>query len=141
MKPEKIKYYIASKLENVAQVRALKQLLDATGDYEHTYDWTVHGSVQQEGHNRIREVANAEAEGVQRAGLVIVLLPGGRGTHVEIGLAIASGADVIIYSANPAKDFGDGGETCAFYHHSYVKQVSTWGELLNELGLEMGEPE
>lgn len=137
----RIKYYIASKLENAAQVRALKTLLDASGEYEHTYDWTVHGSVQREGTSRISQVAVAEEKGVRRASVVIVLLPGGRGTHVEIGIGLGNGAQVVIYSPTPAKDFGDGGDTCAFYHHPLVTQVSTWGELLNELGVEMGEPE
>ena len=44
------RYYIASGLDNVDKVRELKSVLDAAG-WEHTYDWTVHGSVQREGQN------------------------------------------------------------------------------------------
>jgi hypothetical protein len=40
------KYYIASGLENAAVVKDLKKILDAAG-WQHTYDWTVHGSVQR----------------------------------------------------------------------------------------------
>ena len=143
-----MKYYIASKLENAAQVRQLKAYLDDLG-WEHTYDWTVHGSVQSEGVSRIAEVAANEAEGVLCANVVIVLLPGGRGTHTELGMAIghwqvaealqAAGLvtvenrRIIIYSDDPERDFGTNGTCCAFYHHPLVERVSSWTELLRKL--------
>jgi hypothetical protein len=142
------KYYIASKLENHAQVRELKAILDQSG-WEHTYDWTVHGSVQSEGAERIAEVASAEAEGVCYADAIIVLLPGGRGTHAELGMAIgqthlgremeAAGIvaeverRICIYSPDPDKDFGTGGTTCAFYHHPYVERFTSIPEMIDSL--------
>lgn len=138
MKPG-TKYYIASGLENAAAVRSLKAKLDAAG-WIHTYDWTVHGSVQKEGSERIAEVAVAETRGVGSADVVIVLLPGGRGTHVELGMAIAL-ADaacvphIAIYSPDPDKDFGFGGTTCAFYHHPAVERFSDMDEMLAQLGV------
>lgn len=133
-------YYIASSLKNVDQVRELKKVLDAAG-WRHTYDWTVHGSVQREGFERIAEVAAAESQGVCEADVVIVLLPGGRGTHTELGMAIglvdavawAPGQKrsprIAIYSPDPEKDFGTGGTTCAFYHHPCVERFSDMDEL------------
>ncbi len=124
-------YYIASKLENAEQVRELKVRLDALG-WKHTYDWTVHGSVQGDA-SRCREVAAKEMEGVYMAAVVIVLLPGGRGTHVELGCALGirdcvagddPGPRIVVYSPDPDKDFGTDGTTCAFYHHPLVERFT-----------------
>lgn len=111
------KVYIASRLENAAAVRELRDEL-AKHDVAVTYDWTEHGSVQGEGAERMREVAHAEAKGVEDADLVIVLLPGGRGTHVELGVAIGAGVDVLLVG-----DQEQGGHDCAFYNHDHVFRV------------------
>src|SRR6185312_5761738 len=83
-----VKFYIASRLEAAPRVRELKTILESYG-HEHTYDWTVHGSVQNDGADVIREVSEREVLGVVNADANIVLLPGGRGTHTELGIAIA----------------------------------------------------
>jgi hypothetical protein len=124
-------------------VRAVKGMLDAAG-WTHTYDWTVHGSVQKCGTERIAEVAKAETLGVMKADVVIVLLPGGRGTHVEIGLALANlwacgsrpeDQDILIclYSPNPDEDFGTTGKTCAFYHYPNVQKFTDLDEMIGYL--------
>jgi nucleoside 2-deoxyribosyltransferase len=146
-------YYIASGLENAENVRKLKAILDAAG-WNHTYDWTVHGSVQSEGEERLTEVASAESVGVFEADVVIVLLPGGRGTHAELGMAIGKldlalwlhlrGANVqnpldiariCIFSEDPEAFSGTNGKTCAFYHHPYVRRFSSMDEMLESLGV------
>lgn len=116
-----MKYYIASRLENWEQVRALKARLDK--HHECTYDWTIHGSVQMAPPDVIERVAQAEAEGVAKADKLFVLLKGGRGTHVELGIAIGLGKPVYLISNNPEDDFGTTGKTCAFYHHPLVRKV------------------
>lgn len=126
-------FYIASRLENAERVRKLKQVLEARG-WLHSYDWTVHGSVQNAGASVIREVAVAEANGVTSANLVIVMLPGGRGTHAELGMAIAADKHVIILSESSEIDFGQDGRTCAFYHHPVCQRVTTLDELLECAG-------
>lgn len=117
-----MKIYIASKLENYLQVQALRDALIAAG-HTITYDWTLHGSVQGQGEARLREVAAAERNGVLQAELVIVLLPGGRGTHAELGMANALGKPVIIFSSfnEPFDEYE--GATCAFYWNENVRQV------------------
>ena len=118
MKPS---FYIASRLENAAAVRALVAQLTSWG-WVQSYDWTAHGSVQAGGEARIREVALLETRGVLRADLVIVLLPGGRGTHTELGIALGSGKRVILV-AYFGEDLDEKGRTCAFYLHSHVTIV------------------
>lgn len=134
-----MRYYIASRLENAPRVRELKSILDVQG-WNHTYDWTVHGSVQSAGPEVIAEVARAEARGVEMAQVVIVLLPGGRGTHTELGMSIAwhmaaEPRRTILLSESAEIDFGQDGRTCCFYHHPAVERVSTWGDLLAALGV------
>jgi len=94
---ETMKYYIASSLENAEQVKRLIWLLKSWG-WQVTYDWTKHGSVQAEGREVIKETAKKELAGVKEADLVIILLPGGRGTHIEMGVALALGKPVILYA-------------------------------------------
>ena len=106
-----MKFYIASALENHASVSLAATMLKNAG-HTHTYDWTEHGSVQRDGDARIAEVAANEIAGVWAADVVIVLLPGGRGTHTELGVAIGAGKQVHVHG--PMLDAS--GRTCAFYH-------------------------
>ncbi len=53
---------------------------------------------------------------------MIVLLPGGRGTHTELGIALGSGKRVILV-AYFGEDLDEKGRTCAFYLHSHVTIV------------------
>jgi putative intracellular protease/amidase len=110
-----MRYYIATKLERHADHNLVRDLMAARG-HEITYDWTKHGPVWSRGSDVIREVAQLETRGVLDADLVIVLLPGGRGTHAELGMAIAAGKPVLMHCADPDL-FGATPETCAFYHH------------------------
>lgn len=83
-----MKFYIASKLENYEQVRCLAQLLKDSG-WKQTYDWTAHGSVKETDTETLRCTGEKEYNGVKQADIVIVLTPQGRGTHTELGMAIA----------------------------------------------------
>lgn len=83
-----MKFYIASKLENYEQVQNLSKLLKDLG-WEHTYDWTVHGSIKETDTETLKSVGKKETDGVKSADIVIILTPQGRGTHVELGIAIA----------------------------------------------------
>lgn len=109
-----MKYYIGTGLENHAQHRELRDELAALG-HEITYDWTMHGPVWREGVETIRRTAVAERDGIESADVVIALLPGGRGTHVEIGIAIGRRIPIIIHAPDDSM-FGATPETCAFYH-------------------------
>lgn len=114
--------YIASRLENHETVRAVRDGLAAFG-IGVSYDWTTHGPVWREGPARIREVSLAETMGVLEADLVLVLLPGGRGTHVELGIALGARKPVLILTPGPTADTMEGAVTCAFYHHPEVTVI------------------
>ena len=113
-----MRYYIATALERAGDRNALAKALNARG-WSCTYDWTAHGSVQGQGAARMAEVAAAELLGVITADVVIVLLPGGRGTHCELGAALAARVPVVL--VGHATDLFDAsGRKCSFYSHPGV---------------------
>ena len=116
-----MKFYIATTLENAAQAREVATALKAAG-HEQTYDWTRHGSVQAGGFHAIREAAMNEEKGVRDADIVVMLLPGARGAHAELGMAIALKKWVIIYGRKET-DFIQTGRTCAFYCSPSVQRI------------------
>lgn len=132
-----MRFYIASRLENARTVKQMATVLRAAG-HTHTYDWTTHGSVQCEGEARISEVAAAETRGILFADLVIVLLPGGRGTHTELGIALGAGGKDILICAHDDSLFLHDERTCAFYHFPTVMRFV--GPLYQQMAraLEMG---
>lgn len=122
-----MKYYIASKLENHAEHNRVRDFLNSLG-HEITYDWTHHGPVYRSGLDRVREVAELETQGVIDADFVVVLWPGGRGTHVELGIALAARKPVLLITHVEAHHEATT-ETCAFYHHPLVTRGRHWSEL------------
>jgi len=130
-----MRFYIASKIENGEAVTRLATWLKAVGHVQ-TYDWAVHGPVfkPDKAANQnilaMREVATAEMIGVSSADVLIALLPGGRGTHVEIGAAIAL-AKLVILCGDFQKEMTGRGEypwPCAFYYHPLVVRISNEDE-------------
>lgn len=136
-----MKFYIASGFGNVEPVRALKKILDDAG-WEHTYDWT---SVQGD---TLADTASVEINAVCEADVVVVLLPGGRGTHAELGCAIgtttlamalmtlgfevASSRRIVLYTPDPEKDL-DPRTGSVFYHHPLVERFSDYDKMIASL--------
>jgi len=110
-----VKYYIATSLARAKSHNLVRDALNGFG-HEISYDWTLHGSVKSISIDRLQEVAILELEGVLQADFVVVLLPGGKGTHLELGFAIAKDKKIFLHSEEPLP-FELGPETCAFYHH------------------------
>jgi nucleoside 2-deoxyribosyltransferase len=125
------RFYLASGLDNMANARAFRDILVAKG-HTQTYDWTEHGPVFAGGLDRLREVANLEVEGVRAADFVVGVLPGGRGTHFELGVAHGLGKSVYLYAPRPEL-ISAHPETCAFYHLDSV--VSLDGDPANCAGV------
>ncbi len=117
-----MKYYIATSLERAHLHNVVRDGLAKLG-HQLTYDWTTHGSVKHTSTARLKEVAHAEMAGILEADFVVVLLPGGKGTHVELGFSIGSGKRVFIHSEDPMA-FEVGPQVCAFYHHAEVMRLS-----------------
>jgi len=131
-------FYMASGLENATEVKTLAAPLKQAG-WSQTYDWTTHGSVQKEEQQRISEVAVAELQGVLDCSVLIVVLPGGRGTHTELGAALACGKPVILYAKHRFALHGSQGAICAFYLHPNVKITHDRDQLLPMAELALGK--
>lgn len=124
-----MKFYIASKLENAETVKKVANVLKAAG-HSHTYDWTTHGSVKEitgnkkESIDRLTQVAESERKGVLDADILVVLLPGGRGTHVELGIALGADNRNIIICAETHEFFECDDKTCAFYWNKGIIRIA-----------------
>ncbi len=113
-----MRFYVASALENAEMVRWFAGKLKSWG-WQQTYDWTVHGAVQEP---LLAETAEKELSGVKEADIVFVLFPAKRGTHVELGAAIALKKKIILWAESEEELFLDG-RTCAFYHSKGVARI------------------
>ena len=70
-----------------------------------------------------------ELEAVKSPDFVVVLLPAGKGSHVELGIALGNGIKTYLYSENNA--LNDLDKTSTFYHLEGVVQcVGTLDELI-----------
>lgn len=118
-----MRFYISSGIENHTRVAELAAVLTGRG-HELTYDWTEHGDIRHEGERVMSEVAFNELRAVRDAELLLVLLPGGKGTHTELGLAIATRSNkrIIIWSETGA-EFTEPERTCTFYFHPCAERI------------------
>ena len=126
-----MKYYIATGLENHQAHNQLRDMLNGLG-HKITYDWTEHGPVWQKGQGACRQVALKELAGVEAADTVIVLMPGGRGTHIELGAALIKSKRILFYSAED-KDHWVNEKFCAFYAHPGIVHFKIWEDLTGYL--------
>ena len=117
-----MKYYLATSLGNIEAAKKAHERLAKRG-WECTYDWTVHGSLAAKP-ERWEEVAQKEIHGVVGADVLIALMPGGRGTHVEIGAALAYGIHVWIVGLDEKAAY-----ECLFHHHPQARRFKAFSEV------------
>lgn len=126
-----MKFYIASSLKNIVNVRQVAEKLKSRG-FLQTYDWTTHSSIDSI--SKLRKVGHEEISGVLDADVVIVMLPAGKGSHVELGIALGAGKKIYLYSST--HELNDFGNTCTFYHVEAVEQsIGSLDELINSVCL------
>lgn len=118
-----MRFYIATGLVNAEHARKAAEVLRRNG-HEQTYDWTTHGDIRHEGAERMSEVAFNELRAVRDAELVVALLPGGQGTHTELGVALATRSNKrIILWSETGDEFAFDNRTCTFYFHPAAERV------------------
>jgi hypothetical protein len=114
-----LKFYIASSFKNIGVVREISESLTNRG-FLHTYDWTQNdkaSSIEQ-----LMYIGKKEKEGVMNADFIVIILPAGKSSHVELGIALGIGIKVYIYSPND--DFNDLETTSTFYHLDEVMKCT-----------------
>jgi len=109
------RFYLATRKDRSEQAASLLEALKARG-WERTFVWTAQDETTTDGYG---EVALKELAGVREADVLIVLLPGGYGTHVEIGAALALGKPVILHA--PDHKTLETPYPCIFHYHPGVK--------------------
>jgi nucleoside 2-deoxyribosyltransferase len=109
------KFYLATRKDRAAQAEKLLEALKAH-DWERTFTWS---GDDKGGTEERPKIAMAELAGVREADVLIVLLPGGYGTHVEIGAALALGKPVILHAPDQ-KTLNDP-YPCVFHYHPGVQ--------------------
>lgn len=114
-----MKFYLATSLGACARAELVANHLTFEAGHQPTYAWWKHGAIGNEGEARLIQVAQLELAGVRDADVVIVLLPGGRGTHAELGMALALNKPVIVWDPTGSA-FRVNDETCSFYWHPNV---------------------
>ncbi|WP_042147778.1 nucleoside 2-deoxyribosyltransferase [Paucisalibacillus sp. EB02] len=90
-----MKFYIASGLDNKEKVQLVRDKLIKAG-HTITYDWTKNNRASTE--EELREIGIQERNAVLDCDIILVLLPGGKGTHTELGMAIGFEKRIHLYS-------------------------------------------
>lgn len=109
------RFYLATRKDRDQEANALSEELKARG-WKRTFIWSAQDGA---GPSRHSETAVQELNGVREADVLVVLLPGGFGTHVEIGAALALGKPVILCAPN--QKTLETPYPCVFHYHPNVK--------------------
>jgi len=112
-----MKFYVASSIRNIDQVRYVSEKLKDKG-YIHTYDWTQNERAST--FKELEEISQNEKNAVMEADFIIVLLPAGKGSHIELGIALGKGIKIYLYS--PDEEVNNIATTSTFYHLSEVEK-------------------
>lgn len=112
-------FYIASSFSNKEGVQYVGNRLIESG-FIHAYDWTQNDRAATLA--ELKDIGVKEKDAVFASDIVIVMLPGGKGSHIELGLALAGGKKVYLHSADDA--FNDLALTSTFYHLPEVEKVT-----------------
>jgi nucleoside 2-deoxyribosyltransferase len=118
--------YVAGSLKNAARVREVQLALQQAG-IEIVYDWTEHGLIDDDYERPL--VAVTEVEAVCAASVTVIVQHGGRGTHVELGIAL--GREKPVFLLDPPIDTPDPYDhKCVFYAHPNVTHCRDIPQLL-----------
>ena len=114
-----MKFYVGSGMKNCELVNYYARLLKENG-WEQTYDWVKNIS-DDISRNDMIKYASLESQGIVDADVVIMLLPGGRGAHIELGMAMALNKKIFLCSTT--KEEFSIENTVAFYELPKITQL------------------
>jgi nucleoside 2-deoxyribosyltransferase len=122
-------FYIGSSFSNIHHVRELAAFLKVQG-FQQTYDWTANSRADSVG--ELRSIGEAEFAAVKKADFIVIILPAGKGSHIELGLALAFGKRVYLYSSDALQKKPE--EASTFYFLEQVTHINgTFKDLEKEL--------
>ncbi|WP_339254250.1 group-specific protein [Sporosarcina sp. FSL W8-0480] len=111
------KFYVASSFKNIEVVRLVSNRLKDEG-FIQTYDWTRNERASTI--EDLKIIGLKEKDAVMEADFVIVLLPAGKGSHIELGIAL--GLEKRIYLYSPNDEVNQFETTSTFYHLPEVQK-------------------
>src|SRR5579872_3183669 len=108
-------FYIATRKDREAEANEIAKALGAAG-WKRTLIWS---SREEDVAEDYATLAQQELNAIRDADALIVMLPGGFGTHVEIGAALALRKPIILHS--PDEKTLNSPYPCPFHYHPGVK--------------------
>lgn len=127
-------FYVASSFKNIDTVRYVSKQLINKG-FVHTYDWTKNERAST--FEDLREIGQQEKDAVMEADFIIVLLPAGKGSHIEFGIALGHGKRIYLHS--PDDEVNRFETTSTFYQLPEVhKCIGSIKELIETVTTEHG---
>lgn len=91
------RFYLATSLGNREVALDVIRRLQDLG-WTLTFDWASRPPVDHHDEEALYARGLDDAEGVAHADVLVAILPGGAGTHVEIGMAMGRGIPVILWA-------------------------------------------
>lgn len=125
-----MKFYIGSGFKNCELVNYYSKKLEEN-EWENTYNWTknINKDITIED---LKEISKLEQKGISDSDVVIILLPAGRGTHIELGMSIALNKKIFLCTNN--KEEFSIENTVGFYQiPSIIKLIGTADENIKEI--------
>lgn len=105
-----MRFYIASSIQNRDLVR-VASFLFSQNEFIPTYDWTM--IEQAATFEELRFIGDEAKQGIKDADFVVVILPAGNGSHVELGMAMALNKRIYLYS--PDEEIYNMDKTITYY--------------------------
>lgn len=116
--------HVASSFENASKAQAVMRALEAAG-HAIARNWTSFASHQQSDASRKR------LEGIGCAEAVVVVLPAGRSSHVEMGIALGGGHPVVLLAEDVSQLLNkQDGRVCSYYRHPGVHITRALDEVI-----------
>lgn len=125
-----MKFYIGSGFKNCELVNYYSKILEENG-CKNTYNWTKNID-KYITIGDLKEISKLEQKGISDSDVVIILLPAGRGTHIELGMSIALNKKIFLCTSN--KEEFSIENTVGFYQiPSIIKLIGTADENIKEI--------
>lgn len=125
-----MKFYIGSGLKNYKLVNYYAKILKENG-LEETYNWVknIKNDITKKD---LEKYAKEETQAIVNSDIIIILLPAGRGTHVELGMALTINKKIFLCSETN-EEFNIK-NTVAFYElPNIIKLVGTPDENIKKI--------
>lgn len=116
----KMNFYIGSVFKNIELVNYFSKKLQEK-NWNHTYNWALNINDDESKEDMI-EYSKLEIDGIKKSDITIIILPAGRGTHIELGIALALNKKIYLCSEN--EDDFSLLNTVNFYELPYIKKLS-----------------